>query len=370
MSEDEMLQLAIAQSLMDTDANCHGNNTDTDDVFINSDHMYTRNNDVIDHDDHFYTENYDIGPDGDCFDKISTKSHKTYGRRRHCSDSDINKKSESKMDLFTSVNTSSTRTASMCTDVFRSNGADLSHSSVCSLEISERKRPENNHDQDIHCDDVIRNGELKSETVNTPENGSGKHWRNRLHNLSSQLPDNNDDSRVDSADHIHCSDDKVGNDLLCKEDMPDNFDSESELPGVKAKCPEIQKDVNSDDKSPAKCPGKVYELHNIDNLVDEEFEMTDGRSNGVYVDSCEIRTKSEMSGVEDDCICIEGNSSFSGKTDSKPAESGLQRRCQLTTKGDNDKTGVPRNVEVDEFVFEEGDDDGELLALIKSVMVV
>ncbi|XP_060556137.1 ubiquitin carboxyl-terminal hydrolase 37-like isoform X2 [Ruditapes philippinarum] len=329
MTEDEMIQLAIEQSLMDSDPYSHGNNTHTDDITENGDHMYTRNKDVH-KDDHSYTESFDIGPEDDeqCKrDRLSVKTHKTYERRRHKSESDFDTKCESKSKKPLTESTRNKEKLSK--SMFEHDYIEI-NSSVSGDEVENDNNKcdaddsDNNNDCNQHCSNI---GSENNQGNSAQRRASN--WGNRLNNLSHQL---SDDESVNS------------NDLLCTEEIPDDLEFESD------KC-----------KVKVKFPGKVYELHDIEALAEDECNKY-MRSNGVHADDGLNRTISEKFDDKNDIIVIGANDDCN--EDRKVGEQGydLHRDCQLTSKGDNEQKELPANVDVDEFVFEaEEEDDSWLL---------
>ncbi|XP_053386505.1 ubiquitin carboxyl-terminal hydrolase 37-like [Mercenaria mercenaria] len=323
MTEEEMIQLAIEQSLMDTQ---------TDDVI---DHLYTRNSDVLGIDDHSYTGNYDIGPDGDNYETLAAKNHKTYEKRRHSSDSDLKNKFESVSDLFPSESTRLKENLSKST---KEEESIVLNSSISSEE-SERNTGEssdiNNKQTSSNVTDEKSN---KSTMEKTPGKACKNSWRNRLNNLSRRFSASSDEE-------------PVNNELLCTEEMPENFEFEIEKKDIKAKC-----------------PGKVYELHNIDDLIEDESNK-DVRSNGVHIEEDLNTTVSDKLNGESKPDEVVESASLNNDEDGKSREekvNGLQRDCQLTSKGDDTKkTKLPINVAVDEFVFEAEDEDDSWLSLVE-----
>lgn len=321
MTEEEQIQLAIQQSLMETVPYSHSNTTHSDDVTERNNHMYTRNNDVISINDHSYTESYDIGPEGDNLDRFDRKRQKTYSRRRHHSESDLKDKSISDQDIFMSENTKIKENHSKTTD-------SISVDMIESIEMEDRGKNMGGS-RNVNMDSDGFDGDQKTKTSTTPGRNRSSDWRDRLNNLSSCF----------SAS----SDDEAGNnDLLCTEEMPEKFDFEP-------------------DKTDAEttCAGKVYEIHDSEDSVEEEQSKehrsgSDQDLNGCISEKAMIKDNKSNNMPLKNCSENEIGEMEMGR--------GLERTCQLTTNGSNSiESELPKKVGVNEYVFlDDDDDDGEL----------
>lgn len=324
MSEEEQLQLAIEQSLMDTDPYCH-NNIHSDDVMENDDHMYSRNGDEINRNDHSYTESYDIGPDGDCYDRIVKRSHKTYGRKRHHSESDVKEKFHSGQE-YIDENTKIKKILSKTTDSFSD---DMSTS-------IEKDNSENvigaykNAQKNTNC----FNSYNKNTISETPGKDSSRNWRNRLNNLSSCFSTSSEQG-------------SASDDLLCTEEMPESFSPTDEKTDIKGKS-----------------PGQVFEIHNSEDFSTEE-QHTSPKSGDIDEGSDQNRPLSENSKLEDAKICDRPLKCNEKDLSKGEVGKGMKRECQLTPKGGNKEAEVPTNVGVDEYVFLNDNEDDTWLSLVE-----
>lgn len=214
MTFEEQMELAIQQSLMEAEPYHHSDTAHSDDVISNGDHMYTKTEERADYNEG-YSESYDIGPDGD--NEYVSKISQTHIRKRSSSDSSISRShiKFSDDEFFTSKETPPY--------------VDLSRSSA-SLESVEAEFSTEENDSDGKTE-KLENLERATPT---------KKWKERLQNVSATVIDN--DNLPDETD------------LMCREEIPNDFDLELE----------------GNAQLEGKSEGTTIELGDFDGLSDSE----------------------------------------------------------------------------------------------------
>lgn len=210
MTEEEMIQLAIEQSLQDTEPYHYDNTAQTDDVINNDDHMYSRNCNEFVSDSVDSQESYDIGPD-DVNSKMSSHSKETCGKRRHNSDSVIvvpNDKFEKAVSEFFHTFSTSDNKNNKCDLDHVLNGNSESCDNVES-DSSEKIRKghltlENDADSvnsevDLTCDEILPDDfELKKNGIDLEQDKTGDE-NEELPDIKSEDVDN---EKSDKSGHV------------------------------------------------------------------------------------------------------------------------------------------------------------------------
>lgn len=192
LTDDEMLQIAIEQSLMDTDSlkNVFMNNDTSQEM----DYECMQNDDIISNDvrEHDYIGSYDIGPDGDYLNTQISKSRKSYCRNRNNVDRVmlVNNKDSVKQELYKSDGTTIDNSAVVSEDLKLGNH-ELLNTSINGDTTSDSVRK---HEDEIDL------AETSSKFINKREIRN-QHFSEKLHNLSSKFSSEDD--------------------LLCKEELVD-----------------------------------------------------------------------------------------------------------------------------------------------------